>query len=71
MQYSVEAVTQLSKQEMLDFLKEHENYALFLLGNFENYGAILTENPYSGNFKLIREARYLGNRCREVNPSFF
>jgi hypothetical protein len=54
MRYSVEIVTQSSQHEMLTFLKEHKNYALFLLGNFENYGAILTVAPYSGNFKLIR-----------------
>jgi hypothetical protein len=54
MRYSVETVTQSSQHEMLNFLKEHENYTLFLLGNFENYGATLTDAPYSGNFKLIR-----------------
>ncbi|MBA3721424.1 MAG: GNAT family N-acetyltransferase [Parachlamydiaceae bacterium] len=54
MKYSVENVSQSSQQEMLNFLKEHENYSLFLLGNFESYGATLTEAPYSGNYKLIR-----------------
>lgn len=54
MRYSVETVTQSSQHEMLNFLKEHENYTLFLLGNFENYGVTLTDAPYSGNFKLIR-----------------
>lgn len=57
MQYLIEAVTLLSEQEMLNFLKEHENYTLFLLGNFANYGATLTEAPYSGNYKLIRSQR--------------
>lgn len=54
MQYSVENVSPSSQQEMLNFLREHENYSLFLLGNFESYGIKLTEAPYSGNFKLIR-----------------
>lgn len=54
MTYSVEAVSSSSQQEMRDFLKSHENYSLFLLGNFENYGPTLTDAPYSGNFKLIR-----------------
>lgn len=54
MRYSIETVTPSSQQEMVNFLKEHENSTLFLLGNFENYGATLTEAPYSGNFKLIR-----------------
>ena len=49
MRYSVETVTQSSQDEMFNFLKEHENYTLFLLGNFENYGATLTDAPYSGN----------------------
>lgn len=64
MQYSVETVTQSSQYEMLNFLKGHENYTLFLLGNFENYGAILTEAPYSGNFKLIRaQGQVIGVFC--------
>ena len=54
MTYSVETITDSSQEEMLDFLRDHENYTLFLLGNFENYGATLTEAPLSGNFKLIR-----------------
>jgi hypothetical protein len=64
MEYSIEKVTQSSQQEMLNFLKEHENYTLFLLGNFENYGAILADAPYSGNFKLIRSReRVIGVFC--------
>lgn len=62
--YSVETVTQSSQHEMLNFLKEHVNYTLFLLGNFENYGAILTDAPYSGNFKLIRsQSQVVGVFC--------
>ncbi len=52
--FSVEKVSADTQEEMVDFLKRHENYSLFLLGNFENYGAALSELPYSGNFKLIR-----------------
>lgn len=64
MQYSIERISQSSQQEMLNFLKEHEDYSLFLLGNFENYGATLTEAPYSGNFKLIRsQDRVVGVFC--------
>lgn len=64
MEYSIEKVAESSQQEMLNFLKEHENYTLFLLGNFENYGAILTDAPYSGNFKLIRShERVIGVFC--------
>lgn len=55
MSYTIEFVDQTSQSEMLTFLKQHENYALFLLGNFEDYGLKLTEAPYSGNFKLIRQ----------------
>lgn len=54
MQYIIETIDDSNKTEMLHFLREHENFSLFLLGNFENYGATLTESPYSGNFKLIR-----------------
>lgn len=34
MLYSVKPVTQSSQHEIFHFLKEHENYALFLLANF-------------------------------------
>jgi RimJ/RimL family protein N-acetyltransferase len=54
--FSVEKVSPDTQEEMVDFLKRHENYSLFLLGNFENYGAILSDSPYSGNFKLIRSS---------------
>jgi GNAT superfamily N-acetyltransferase len=54
MQYFIEKVDDSNKSEMLCFLKQHENYTLFLLGNFENYGFKISEAPYSGNFKLIR-----------------
>lgn len=54
--FSVEKVSADTQEEMVNFLKRHENYSLFLLGNFENYGANLSEAPYSGNFKLIRSS---------------
>ncbi len=64
MRYSVETVSQSSQDEMLNFLIAHENYTLFLLGNFENYGAMLTNAPYSGNFKLIRsQGQVVGVFC--------
>lgn len=54
MHYLIERVDDSNKDLMLEFLKQNENYTLFLLGNFENYGFKLTEAPYSGNYKLIR-----------------
>lgn len=49
---------------MLNFLKRHENSALFLLGNFENYGASSGKSPYSGNFKTISiEGEVVGVFC--------
>lgn len=36
MLYLVETVTPSSQHEMLNFLKLHENYTLFLMSNFEN-----------------------------------
>ncbi len=53
MHSSIENVTPSSQDKMLHFLKQRENFSLFLLGNFENYGATLSNAPYSGNFKLI------------------
>lgn len=52
--FSVEMVSEHNRELMVDFLKRHENYSMFLLGNFENFGAALSESPYSGNYKLIR-----------------
>lgn len=40
--------------EALAFLKKHENFSLFLLGNLEAYGYQLSSSPNSGNFRLIR-----------------
>ncbi len=52
--FSVESVNENTQKEMIAFLKHHENYSLFLLANFEKFGATRSEQPYSGNFKLIR-----------------
>jgi RimJ/RimL family protein N-acetyltransferase len=49
----VEKVSAENQERMIAFLKDHDDYSLFLLGNFENYGANLGEAPYSGNYKLI------------------
>lgn len=45
---------------MVAFLRLHENFSLFLLGNFEAHGSKLTDAPHSGNFKIIRHGRELG-----------
>lgn len=50
----LEKVNESSKDEMVSFLKAHEEYTLFLMGNLEVYGLHLTNELYSGNFKLIR-----------------
>ncbi|MBA3236751.1 MAG: hypothetical protein H0T62_00170 [Parachlamydiaceae bacterium] len=54
MQYTIEKVSHPSQLDMLNFVKEHEKFSLFLLGNLESYGATLTNAPFSGNYKLIR-----------------
>jgi GNAT superfamily N-acetyltransferase len=51
----LEKVNESSKDEAVTFLKAHEEYTLFLLGNLEVYGSHLSKEPYSGNFKLIRD----------------
>lgn len=63
MQYFIEQVNQPSIPEMLNFLKQHENYSLFLLGNFENHGITLSEAPYSGNYKFIRSSDKIVGIC--------
>lgn len=51
----LESVVASSKDEMVAFLKTYEEYTLFLLGNLETYGMHLTQEPYSGNYKIIRK----------------
>ncbi len=52
----IEAVTESSLQEAIAFLRKHEDFSLFLLGNLEAHGHKLTSAPNSGNFKLIRHS---------------
>jgi uncharacterized protein len=49
----IEPVEQVS--DVQDFLKQHEESSQFLINNLREYGPRMTEEPYSGNFKLIRE----------------
>lgn len=50
-----EKVTSKSKDELIIFLKKHEEYSLFLLSNVETYGLTLSDALYSGNFKILRD----------------
>jgi predicted GNAT family acetyltransferase len=50
----VEPVDRSTLGKTTSFLKRHENYSLFLLGNLEQQGPKMTSAPNSGNFKLIR-----------------
>lgn len=54
MRLSCEMVTSESRDELIGFLKENEEYSLFLLSNLETYGLGLSDGLYSGNFKLLR-----------------
>ncbi|MCF7852524.1 MAG: GNAT family N-acetyltransferase [Simkaniaceae bacterium] len=54
MSYSVEQVNLATQNEMLRFLKKHENYSMYLRGNFEECGLHLNSKPNSGNFKAVR-----------------
>ncbi len=56
---TIEMASEDTEAEMIGFLKKHEDYSLFLLGNHEAYGNRITEAPYSGNFKLIRRSNNL------------
>ena len=40
---------------MVAFLKKHDAFTMFMLGNFEAHGPVMTEAPNSGNFKLVRQ----------------
>ena len=52
--FKVEKISPENQEQMIAFLRDHDDYSLFLLGNFENYGSSLADAPYSGNYKLIR-----------------
>ncbi|MBS0650914.1 MAG: GNAT family N-acetyltransferase [Verrucomicrobia bacterium] len=43
------------RNELIAFLKAHEDYSLFLLSNLETYGPTLGVASYSGNYKLARD----------------
>lgn len=50
----VELLEESTTSEAIDFLKEKEDFALFLLGNLQTHGSKLSSAPNSGNFKLLR-----------------
>ncbi|EKE01649.1 MAG: hypothetical protein ACD_21C00083G0007 [uncultured bacterium] len=41
------------EKQTVEFLNKHEETSLFLLSNLKNYGATLTDDTYSGNFKCL------------------
>lgn len=51
---SIETAKESSLQDAIAFLRKHEDFSLFLLGNLEAHGHKLTAAPNSGNFKLVR-----------------
>ena len=55
MKYTVEPVQESSVEDAVRFLKRHDDYTLFLLGNLEEHGYRLSDEPNSGNFQLIKE----------------
>lgn len=50
-----ESINESSLPEAITFLRKHENYTLFLLGNLDMYGYKLGDSPNSGHFKLLRQ----------------
>ncbi|MCP5506360.1 MAG: GNAT family N-acetyltransferase [Chlamydiales bacterium] len=57
----IESASNENEDEMLAYLKKHENTSLFLLGNYENYGGSIGTSPFSGQYKLIRsEGKIMG-----------
>jgi predicted GNAT family acetyltransferase len=77
MDYVIEKVTPSSQNEMLNFLKKREDFTLFLLNNFENFGLSVGSAPYSGNFKVIKASNEVigvfcltksGNLLVETDP---
>ncbi len=52
--FSIDQVDASTQDEMVRFLKHHEDRTLFLLSNFENHGYKLTKAFNSGNFHLVR-----------------
>ncbi len=52
--FRIEKVCENNRDGMIAFLKRHEDYSLFILGNFEAHGFNMGQAPNSGNFQLIR-----------------
>jgi predicted GNAT family acetyltransferase len=69
--FTIENVTESSEAPMCEFLKGHENYSLFLLSNFLSCGRSLTDEPNSGNFKLIKQfGKIVGVFCLTRRKNF-
>lgn len=58
-EFSVEAVSETSQEEMVRFLKKHEDFSIFLLDNYEAHGYTQSKEPNSGNYKLIKRGEEL------------
>jgi hypothetical protein len=50
---NIESATDV--QPLMSFLKKYEETSQFLIGNLREHGPKMTEDPYSGNFKIIKE----------------
>lgn len=55
MEYFIEPVKDATQNEMVEFLLKHEDFSLFLLGNYEAHGFRLSDAPNSGNYMIIRQ----------------
>lgn len=54
MNISIETISKANHAEAIAYLSQHEDTAIFLLGNLNAHGPHLSSHPNSGNFKLIR-----------------
>ncbi len=58
----IKAVTDTNKTKAFSLLERYKESSLFLLGNYVNYGPVLTDHLNSGNFKYLLD----GHRVRAV-----
>lgn len=53
--YTIRAIDFANKNRAIEYLRQHEDYTMFLMGNLQQEGPHLTQAPNSGQFKLLEQ----------------
>jgi len=54
--YTVYSISSSDEEDAISFLEHEKDFSFFLLGNLKAHGLKISEEPNSGNFKLIRDS---------------